>query len=69
MYSLKVTEILPVAHILVNTMDESDSDFSDLGDIDSDVDEVSGPRLNKNGIKIRGPDKSWDEIHRFKTAS
>ena len=69
LYSLKVTEILPVAHILVNTMDESDSDFSDLGDIDSDVGEVAGPRLNKNGIKIRGPDKSWDEIYRFKTAS
>ena len=51
-------------------MDESDSDFSDLGDVHSDADdEVPAPRLNKNGVKIRGPDKSWEEVHRFKTAS
>ena len=67
--SLNVTEVLPVECILVNTMDESDSDFSDLGELDSDVDEVPAPRLNKNGVKIRGPDKSWEEVQRFKTAS
>ena len=47
-------------------------DFSDLGDTDSDAGEVSaagGTRLNKKGVKIRGPDKSWDETHKFKTAS
>ena len=51
-------------------MDESDSEFSDLGDVHSDSDdEVPAPRLNKNGVKICGPDKPWEEVHRFKTAS
>ena len=50
--------------------DDSDSDFSDIGE-DVENDEInldSAPRLNKNGIKVRGADKSWVEIHRFDTA-
>ena len=44
--------------------DDSDSDFSDIGE-DFENDEInldSAPRLNKNGIKVRGADKSWVEI-------
>ena len=54
----------------MDSINDSDSDFSDIGE-DIDNEEVnldSGPRLNKNGIKVRGADKSWVEIHRFDTA-
>ena len=50
--------------------DDSDSDFSDIGE-DVENDEINldrAPRLNKNGIKVRGADKSWVEIHRFDIA-
>ena len=51
-------------------MTESDSDFSDFGD--TDVDEelmVEAPRVNKNGVKIRGRDKSWEEHYKFSSAA
>ena len=55
----------------MDSINDSDSDFSDIGE-DIDNEEVnldSGPRLNKNGIKVRGADKSWVESHRFGTAN
>ena len=46
----------------------SDSDFSDAGeenDPPEDLNVESTNRVNKNGVKVRGPDKAWVEAYRF----
>ena len=50
---------------------ESDSDYSYAGELDQC--EVEDPivrvaRVNKNGVKVRGKDIAWVEIHRFVNA-
>ena len=50
----------------------SDSDFSDAGEdieTESDIYVEPPPKVNKNGVKVRGVDKSWIETHRFSNAS
>ena len=51
-------------------MDDSDSDYSDIGEnVEGEEDVLcEAPRVNKNGITVRGPDKSWVETHRFGNA-
>ena len=49
-------------------MDDSDSDFSDAGEDNfNDVTEKPS-KVNKQGVKVRGPDKSWVQVHRFASA-
>ena len=51
-------------------MSDSD-DFSDAGEeVPNEVNTVNNHvrRLNKNGVKVRGPDKDWVEVSRFQNA-
>ena len=45
--------------------DFSDSEFSDAGE-ENDPPEAfiddSSNKVNKNGVKVRGPDKDWVEV-------
>ena len=51
--------------------DFSDSEFSDAGE-ENDPPEAfiddSSNKVNKNGVKVRGPDKDWVEVERFSNA-
>ena len=53
-------------------MSDSDSDYCDLGEeVEVGVGEdatTDAPRVNKNGVKVRGPDKCWVETHRLANA-
>lgn len=50
----------------------SDSDFSDAGEDLEPQNETNGDppiRVNKNGVKVRGPDKAWIETYKFANAA
>ena len=49
-------------------MEDSDSDFSDAGETHTVDAHEQSAKVNKNGVKVRGPDKSWIQIHRFSSA-
>ena len=51
---------------------ESDSDYSDAGELEQCEEEEPLARVakvNSNGVKVRGKDIVWEEIHHFENAN
>ena len=62
---------LIIGIVIMSDSDFSDSDFSDAGE-ENDPPEAfivdSSNKVNKNGVRVRGPDKDWVEVERFSNA-
>ena len=62
---------LIIGIVIMSHLDLSDSEFSDAGE-DNEPQEAfiddSSNKVNKNGVKLRGPDKAWVDVKRFPNA-
>ena len=62
---------LIIGIVIMSHLDLSDSEFSDAGE-DNEPPEAfindSSNKVNKNGVKLRGPDKAWVDVERFPNA-